>query len=76
MKGFGKISLLTAATGLTIGAAENIRTKTDKTSQDINRQVAILKKKINSMESNQKNLVKALCVITAFSTGVDLTLLA
>ena len=75
LKQFGKASVIATAGGLTVSAAESIRSKADETSQDLAQQFAMLKKKVDAMESGQKNLIKALCIITAYSTGIDLTLL-
>jgi hypothetical protein len=75
IKQFGKVSILTCASGLTASAVASVRSKADEKSQDLSRQVASLRKRVDAMEANQKKLVKTVCVVMACSTGIDLTLL-
>ena len=75
IKDFGRFSLATVATGITVSAAAKIRSSTDSAGDSLSKQVDLLKDKIESLESSQKNLMKAVCVVTAVSTGIDLSLL-
>ncbi|NNE37838.1 MAG: hypothetical protein HKN08_05985 [Gammaproteobacteria bacterium] len=71
----GKVSVLTTASGFTVSALANARSKADEASKDMSRQVALLKNKVDALEKNQKKIVKSLCVLMAFSTGMDITML-
>ncbi len=72
---FGKVSVLASISGLTASAAASVRSKADETSKDLSRQVSSLRKRVDTMEANQKKIIKTVCLAMACSTGIDLTLL-
>lgn len=72
---FTKFSVVTAVTGAAATTAVNLRSVADDTRHGLTGQVDKLKQRMDSLESGQKNLVRAFCLVTALSTGLDLTLL-
>ena len=73
--GFSKISLIGAAATATTAAVISEKSKPDEPAQGLNRKIAELKKRVDTLEDDQKFFLKTLCLVTAVSTGIDLSVL-
>jgi hypothetical protein len=72
---FGKLSLTTAAAGIAASAASEGKKIIAKTGEDVNSRIDFLRKRVDDLENSQKKILKAMIVVTAFSTGIDLSIL-
>lgn len=70
-----KVSVIGAATTATTAVALSEKSQADEPAQGLNKKLAELKKRIDTLEDDQKFFLKTLCLVTAVSTGVDLSVL-
>lgn len=73
--GLSKGGLAVAAVSGTAAAAVKGKEMLDKPADAVSGRLEALKKRVDSLEDKQKNYLRALCVITAVSTGIDLSVL-
>ena len=75
ISGLSKGGLAVAAVSGTAAAAVKGREMLEKPADAVSGRLDALKKRVDALEDNQKKYLKALCFITAVSTGVDLSVL-
>ena len=75
ISGLGKFSLVTATVGVAVSASAKGRDLVNQSSDEVSSRIEALKKRIDNLEDTQKNFIKALCVVTALSTGIDLSMI-
>jgi hypothetical protein len=73
--GLSKFTLLGAATTATTAVAVRENAQTEEPTQGFSRKLADLRKRVDELEEDQKFFLKTLCVVTALSTGIDLSVL-
>lgn len=72
---FSKVSLVTAAASATTVAASRGREKAEVVGEGLSQRMEELKKRVDALEEDQKDYLRALCLVTAVSTGLDLSFL-
>jgi hypothetical protein len=73
--GLGGSGLAMAAVSAAASTAAKGREIIDQSAAGVNKRVEALKIRMDVLEAGQKKYLKALCVITAVSTGIDLSIL-
>ena len=71
----GKLGLTATTIGMTASVVEKGKNLMSHSGDEISSQLSALKKQLIRLEKEQKNYIKALCVVTALSTGIDLSIL-
>jgi hypothetical protein len=72
---FGKFSLATATAGVAVSAAAQGKDLVKQSSDQFSCRIDALKTRIDKLEDNQKNFLKVFFVVTALSTGIDLSII-
>ena len=75
MSGFSKFTLATATVGIAVSAAAKGKDLINQSNDEVSSRINALKKRIDKLEDNQRGFLKALCLVTALSMGVDLSIL-
>ena len=73
--GMSKGGLAVAAVSATTAAAVKGKEMLDKPADAVSGRLEALKKRVDALEDGQKKYLRALVVITAVSTGIDLSVL-
>ena len=73
--GLSKLSLAGTAAAATTAVALHEKPKPEEPEKGLSRKLAELKKRVDALEDDQKFFLKTLCVVTAISTGIDLSVL-
>jgi hypothetical protein len=73
--GITRSGLALAAVSAASATAARGREFVDRSADEVGAGVEALRKRMDALEDHQKNYLRALCVITAVSTGVDLSIL-
>ncbi len=71
--GLSKFTLVGAATTATTAIAVHDKAQTEEPVQGLSSKLADLRKRVDELEDDQKFFLKTLCVVTALSTGIDLS---
>ena len=75
ISGFSKYSLVAATASIAISAVTKSRQIAGNSIDNVGKQIKSLKNRVDNLESNQKKMTKALLLLAAVSTGVDLSLI-
>ncbi|MFT7459773.1 MAG: phage regulator Rha-like protein [Planctomycetota bacterium] len=70
---FSKLSLVTATTSIATAAASRSVEIAEKSIDNVGKQFKSMKTRMDKLENNQKTMARALILVTAVSTGFDLT---
>jgi len=71
----GRSGLAVAAVSVAAATVSKGRDIIGQSADGISGSMDALKKRVDALEEDQKNYLRALCVITAISTGIDLSIL-
>jgi hypothetical protein len=66
--------MVTATAGIAAASVARGKTLVNRSGDELAGRIDELKKRIDSLEENQKNFIRTLCVVTALSTGIDLSM--
>lgn len=75
ISGFSKYSLVAATASIATSAVTKSREFAENSIDNVGKQIKSLKNRVDNLESNQKKMTKALLLLAAVSTGVDLSLI-
>ena len=75
ISGFSKYSLVAATASIVTSAVTKSRKIAENSIDNVGKQIKSLKNRVDNLESNQKKMTKALLLLAAVSTGVDLSLI-
>ena len=75
ISGFSKYSLVAATASIATSAVTKSREIAKNSIDNVAKQIKSLKNRVDKLESNQKKMTKALLLLAAVSTGVDLSLI-
>ncbi len=75
ISGFSKYSLVAATASIATSAVTKSREIAENSIDNVGKQIKSLKNRVDNLESNQKKMTKALLLLAAVSTGVDLSLI-
>jgi len=75
ISGFSKYSLVAATASIATNAVTKSRQIAGNSIDKVGKQIKSLKNRVDNLESNQKKMTKALLLLAAVSTGVDLSLI-
>jgi hypothetical protein len=75
LSGFSKLSLVPMTASIATAASIKSRNIAENSMENIEKQFKSLKNQYENLENNQKKMAKALVLLTAVSTGVDLSLI-
>lgn len=75
ISGFGKLGLTAAtATAVTTAVCRG-RDLAENSVDGMAAQLSSMKKRLDSLEGNQKKMLKLLCIFAVVSTGIDISIL-
>jgi hypothetical protein len=74
ISGLGKYGLTAGTAAVITSTVTRGRDLAGQSVEGMSSQIGILKKRLDSLEGNQKKMLRFLCIFTALSVGVDISL--
>ena len=75
LSSFSKYSVVAATSAAATAAVSKSRDMAESSMDHFGKRIDVLKNRVENLEDNQKKMTKALVLVTAVSTGVDMTLI-
>ncbi len=75
ISGLGKFGLIAGTTAVITSTVTKGRDLAEQSADGMASQIKSLRKRVDSLEGNQKKILRFLCIVTAVSVGVDISLL-
>ena len=75
ISGFSKLGLTVVTASAVTSAVTRSRDLAGQSVDGMAAQITSLKKRLDSLEGNQKKMLKLLCIFAVISTGIDISLL-
>jgi hypothetical protein len=75
LSGFSKLSLVPVTASIVTAVSMKNRNVLESSAKNLEKQIKSLKNQFDKLEDNQKKMLKTLVLITAVSTGFDLSLM-